>query len=230
MLTVSATMTRTRRTRVTQAGWLVATMVAVLGCSNETESPPDVGQTIPAESPTGRDAPADSDDAPTSSDEAPAGSDRTTSERADASEPLGQPTAFEFRGVRAPVVSVGADEAAALEIPGDLDTLGWWKDGAEPGAAEGFVVITGHATQDGTATANMWWSAEPGERIEVETDRGTMTYRVTSRTTYPSDEIPLARWFPADGPNGPNGLALITCAEYTDGEWRSTLVVEAVPE
>ncbi len=203
-------------------------MVAVLGCSNESESPPDVGQTIPAESPAGRDAPAGSHDSPSGSADAPAGSDETTA--AEVPEPLGQPTAFEFRGVRSPVVSVGADEAAALEIPGDLNTLGWWKDGAEPGAADGFVVITGHATQDGTATANMWWSAEPGERIEVETDRGSVTYRVTSRTTYPSDEIPLARWFPAAGPNGPDGLALITCAEYIDGEWRSNLVVEAVPE
>ena len=35
---------------------------------------------------------------------------------------------------------------------------------------------------------------------------------------------------PASGPDGPAGLALITCTDYRDGEWRSNLVVEAVPE
>jgi sortase (surface protein transpeptidase) len=137
---------------------------------------------------------------------------------------------MEFAGERSPVVSVGADEAAALQIPGDLDTLGWWQDGGEPGAAEGFVVITGHATQDGGAAANKWWDAEPGDRVVLETDTGTATYRVISRRTYADEDVPLARWFPASGPNGPAGLALITCADYRDAEWRSNLVVEAVPE
>jgi LPXTG-site transpeptidase (sortase) family protein len=132
--------------------------------------------------------------------------------------------------VRSTVVSVGADEAAALQIPGDVNTVGWWQDGAEPGASEGFVVITGHATRQGDAAANEWWNAEPGDRVVVEAEHGTATYRVVSRKTYAKKDVPLARWFPAHGPGGPAGLALITCTDYRDGEWRSNLVVEAVPE
>jgi hypothetical protein len=207
----------------------VAVVVAA-GCSGETGSPPDVGQPIPAESRTNRaeTGPAES---PTGEGESSTGEGRATAEEAShESEPLGAPIALEFAGERSSVVSVGADEAAALDIPGDLDTLGWWQDGAEPGTPEGFVVITGHATRDGSAAANAWWEAEPGDQIVVETEQGTAKYRVTSRQTYAYEEVPLARWFPASGPSGPAGLALITCADYYDGEWHSNLVVEAVPE
>ncbi|HEX6233122.1 MAG TPA: class F sortase, partial [Jiangellaceae bacterium] len=154
---------------------LAATALAVAvaaGCSGETGSPPDVGQPIPADSPTsaGDTGPTES---PTGEGESSTGDGEGSSSETKAtareanheSEPLGAPIAMEFAGERSPVVSVGADEAAALQIPGDLDTVGWWKDGAEPGAAEGFVVITGHATQDGRAAANAWWDAEPGDRV-----------------------------------------------------------------
>jgi hypothetical protein len=205
-------------------------MVVAAGCSGDTGSPPDLGKPIPAESPTSED-----DTSPTQSptgegDSSTGEAEATAQEASHESEPLGAPIAMEFAGERSPVVSVGADEAAALQIPGDLDTVGWWKGGAEPGAAEGFVVITGHATQDGRAAANAWWDAEPGDRVVIETESGTATYRVISRQTYSYEDIPLARWFPAGGPNGPAGLALITCADYRDGEWHSNLVVEAVPE
>lgn len=196
-------------------------LIAAVGCSADTGSPPDVGQPIPAESasPAG---------------DSPASGEPTTEATPDDAEadpaPLGAPSALEFAGVRSPVVSVGADEAAALEIPGDIDTVGWWQDGAEPGSPEGFVVITGHATQQGNAAANAWWDAEPGDRVVLEAEHGTATYRVISRRSYADEDIPLARWFPADGPSGPAGLALITCTDYRDGEWRSNLVVEAVPE
>lgn len=226
------TVTRSRRLRPwALAAALAISVAAAGGCSDATGSPPDVGQPIPTESPSG--------ETPTSG-ETPAGSEaaNTTQPNGEAehedtvqpaSKRLGAPIAMEFAGERSPVVSIGATEAAALDIPGDLDTLGWWQDGAEPGAAEGFVVIAGHATQNGRAAANAWWDAEPGDRVVLETENGTATYRVISRQTYATDEVPLARWFPASGPSGPAGLALITCTDYRDGEWRSNLVVEAVP-
>ena len=202
--------------------------VVAVGCSDQTGSPPDLGQPVPVDSPAGDSPAADPPGTP------PATSAPTTEpdslDAAEDSAPLGPPTAIEFADVRSTVVSVGADEAAALEIPGDVDTVGWWQDGAEPGAPEGFVVITGHATQQGDAAANEWWNAEPGDRVVLEAEHGTATYRVVSRKTYAKQDAPLARWFPAGGPGGPAGLALITCTDYRDGEWRSNLVVEAVPE
>ncbi|HEX6338021.1 MAG TPA: class F sortase [Jiangellaceae bacterium] len=211
---------------------LAAAMTAALvtaGCSGQADSPPDLGRPVPVESPT-----SDSQaGAAPSTDSLGTGTPTAAPDSHDTAEdsaPLGPPTAIEFAGTRSTVVSVGVDEAAALEIPGDVNTVGWWQDGAEPGASEGFVVITGHATRQGDAAANEWWNAEPGDRVVLEAEHGTATYRVVSRQTYSYEDVPLARWFPAGGPSGPAGLALITCADYRDGEWRSNLVVEAVPE
>ena len=128
-----------------------------------------------------------------------------------------------------PVVPVGTDEAQTLQVPGDVETLGWWRDGARPGDGAGFVVVTGHATRDGGAPANRWWDLEPGDVVSVATATDSLRYEVTSRTTYPYDDMPYERWFPASGSTGAPGLALITCSDFRDGAWHANTVVEAVP-
>jgi hypothetical protein len=128
-----------------------------------------------------------------------------------------------------PVVPVGTDEAQTLQVPGDVETLGWWRDGARPGDGAGFVVLTGHATRDGRAPANRWWDLEPGDVVSVATATDTLRYEVSSRTTYPYDDMPYERWFPASGSTGAPGLALITCSDFRDGAWHANTVVEAVP-
>ena len=202
---------------------LALAVLAWTGCASAADSPDDLGQPVPVEHPTEASEPATAEPSPTPT---PTG---TSDGESTESSVQGEPTSLRFAGTTAPVVSVGTDAASNLEIPGDLNTLGWWRDGAEAGAAEGFVVITGHAARDGEAAANLWWSAEPGDTIVVETDDGSLTYRVVSRSTYDVAEVPLSRWFPVDGPSGPPALALITCSDYRDGEWRANTVVEAVP-
>lgn len=218
--------------RTTSAGVLALAALILGACGTEADNPADLGQPVPAESPAQDGptaAPADGGSAATADpdDEGEPAHDGAGTEADE--EPLGTPISLRFAGTTSPVVSVGSDAARNLEIPGDINTLGWWEDGAEPGAGEGFVVITGHATRNGTAVANTWWSAEPGDEIVVESDQGSLTYRVVSRKTYDREEVPLARWFPADGPAGPPALALITCADYRDGSWQANTVVEAVP-
>jgi Sortase domain len=221
--------TETTGAHVARRVRLAALALAVFtwtGCGAKADDPADLGQPVPAEDPTeaSESAAVEQSTSPEPTDDGDAGTGNAA-----ASSVTGEPTSLQFAGTTSPVVSVGNDSARNLEIPGDLNTLGWWRDGAEAGAREGFVVITGHATQDGTAAANLWWSAEPGDTIVVETDEGSLTYRVVSRTTYDVDEVPLGRWFPTDGPSGPPALALITCSDYRDGEWRANTVVEAVP-
>ena len=141
----------------------------------------------------------------------------------------GAPVALRIGGQSWPVEPVGANAAKALAIPGSINTLGWWRSGAKAGSRSGFTVLTGHATRDGDGAANRWWSLERGDRVAVRTEHGSLAYRVTSRTTYAYEDMPYARWFPAAGPSGPSALALITCADYHDGEWHANTVVEAVP-
>ena len=194
----------------------VAAILSLTGCSGGTPAPKDAGTRI--------DTRMDIRSAPESTSGATSG----TPTPADEVRPA-RPRALTVHHQTSPVVPVGVDSAQQLEIPGDIDTLGWWSGGAKPGSVKGFVVITGHATREGDGAANAWWSAKPGQRIRVRTPRGAVVYRVVSRKTYDKADIPLARWFPSDGPGGPPGLALITCADYRDGEWRANTVVEAVP-
>ena len=140
-----------------------------------------------------------------------------------------QPISVTVAGATTPVVPVGVDGARALDVPRDLDTFGWWREGALAGSREGFVVITGHATRDGRSPANRWWELEPGDEVTVSTAKGDLAYRVTSRTSYPYDDMPYDRWFPTSGPTGEPALALITCSDFRDGAWHANTVVEAVP-
>lgn len=140
-----------------------------------------------------------------------------------------EPTALTVANATATVVPIGVDGARALDVPGDVGTLGWWRDGALAGSPQGFVVITGHATRDGHAPANLWWELEPGDEVTVSTADGDLTYQVTARTSYPYDDMPYDRWFPAAGPTGEPALALITCSDFRDGVWHANTVVEAVP-
>lgn len=220
--------------RTTSAGALALAALVFAGCGTGGDNPADLGQPVPADSPaeaspseppTAAEATLSPDPDEGTATERDAASDETPAESA----PLGEPTSMQFAGTTSQVVTVGSDAARNLEIPGDINTLGWWQDGAEPGAPEGFVVITGHATRNGEAAANLWWSAEPGDTIVLDTEEGSITYRVVSRKTYDVSEVPLARWFPADEPAGPPALALITCADYRDGDWQANTVVEAVP-
>jgi hypothetical protein len=190
----------------------LAVMLSLGACAGGTPAPKDAGTRI------------DTRSAPESATGAPSGAPT----RADQVRPA-RPRALTVHHETSRVVPVGVDSAQQLEIPGDIDTLGWWTGGAKPGSAKGFVVITGHATREGTGAANAWWSAKPGQKIRVRTPRGAVVYRVVSRKTYDKTDIPLARWFPPSGPHGPAGLALITCADYRDGEWLANTVVEAVP-
>jgi hypothetical protein len=191
------------------ASVVLAVALMLTGCASETPAPSDVGTRIRATT--------------------PGHSAATPSQVAHPKQRSAPPKELTLHHETSRVVPIGVGAARELEIPGDVNTLGWWTGGATPGATAGFVVITGHATREGTGAANAWWTAKPGDVVTLKTPRGKLRYRVVSRSTYQKDNIPLTRWFPSDGPHGPAGLALITCADYRNGEWRANTVVEAVP-
>ena len=183
---------------------IIAVGVSLAGCtSGSTPAPPDAGIRIAAP-PTG-----------------------TATMRP--SVPAAAPISLTLDSHTSRVIPVDVDSAQSLQIPNQIRTLGWWQGGAKAGASSGFVVITGHSTRQGTGAANAWWTVRPGDVVTLRTEAATITYRVVSRTTYPKTTIPLSRWFPAGGPHGPAGLALITCSDFSSGEWRANTVVEAVP-
>jgi len=139
---------------------------------------------------------------------------------------------IEALDVDARVIPIGVDDRGAVAIPDDVDTVGWYRYGAAPGAASGSVVLAGHvdsATQ-GIGAFRALWSAEPGTLIHLDrASGGPLTYRVVSRETFGKDAIPLTALFAA---TGAARLTLITCGGPFDSESRSYLdnvVVTAVP-
>jgi hypothetical protein len=135
-------------------------------------------------------------------------------------------------GIDARVVPVGIDLAqGTLGVPPALKKLGWWRDGALPGAASGSILVAGHLDSSSGALGAFFWlrRAKPGDRVEVETAGGrTYVYRVVSVGKYRKGALPANVW----SRRGPARLVLVTCGGPFDRKlrhYRDNLVVTAVP-
>ncbi len=132
-------------------------------------------------------------------------------------------------GVDAPVVPVGAD-GRALAIPDDPSVVGWWRDGARPGARTGTVVLAGHVDAWDTGPGALFHLARlrPGDAVSVGTDTGERGYVVEAVRRYPKPELPAELFTPAGRPR----LVLISCGGVFDRRLRSytdNVVVYATP-
>jgi LPXTG-site transpeptidase (sortase) family protein len=130
-------------------------------------------------------------------------------------------------GIRAKVVAIPAADGA-LTPPADPTVLGWWDDGAVPGAAHGSALITGHTVHTGGGAFDDIASLQPGDRIRVRTIKGRIPYVVDSVTVYAKAVLAekAERVFRQDGPSR---LALITCDDWDGSVYQSNAVVVATP-
>jgi hypothetical protein len=131
-------------------------------------------------------------------------------------------------GVDARIVPVSAPHSV-MQIPSDPRVVGWWRDGATPGAGRGHVVIVGHINFHGRAGALAELpDVRPGDPVVVA-DANSVRYRVTAVRTYQKTSgIPAA----AFSPDGPEELVLITCGGPFDartGNYEDNIVAYAEP-
>ena len=130
-------------------------------------------------------------------------------------------------GVRSDVVPISG-ESGVLLPPSDPQLLGWWREGAVPGAARGTAVLTGHTVSTGGGAFDHLDRLARGDGVVVRTEMGAIRYTVTSSRNYGT--AALARdsgeIFRLDGPGR---LVLITCSGYDGRVYRSNTVVTAVP-
>lgn len=138
--------------------------------------------------------------------------------------------AFEGTEVSADVVAVGVLPSGALQIPDDPAQVGWWAAGAQPGDAEGSVVLAGHMDglrRDGAMSTLL--DVAPGDTVTIEDRRGdTHEYRITTRSTPPQESLD-PDLFATDG--SPR-LVLVTCGGTFDeatGRYSENIVVIAEP-
>jgi LPXTG-site transpeptidase (sortase) family protein len=131
--------------------------------------------------------------------------------------------------VDAPVVSIESNEDRVLLPPRDPSVVGWWNEGAVPGAAEGSAILVGHTVRNnGGGIFDEMGSLRRGDTIEVEGSNASLTYRVQSVDVLSKDEVArdAEQIFTQ---TGPGRLVVITCDDWDGTVWRSNIITVAVP-
>jgi hypothetical protein len=130
-------------------------------------------------------------------------------------------------GIDAAVSAIGIDlKAGALGIPTDIKKVGWWRDGAAPGAATGTVLIGGHvdSAKKGAGAFYPLKSARRGDIVTVDSRR----YRVTTVKIVRKEALPTSIYTRT----GPARLVLVTCGgpfNSKTGHYRDNVIVTATP-
>jgi hypothetical protein len=143
--------------------------------------------------------------------------------------------------VDAPLVPVGILDGGVMEIPEDVETIGWYDPQPDPETGAGLGVIPG-----GTGTAVLAGHVDSrsqgrgalydlrdlavGDVIELDhADGSSTTWRVSDVVRYAKVTLPYEEVFTW---SGPARLALITCGgefDRTSRSYTDNIVVYAVP-
>jgi LPXTG-site transpeptidase (sortase) family protein len=116
----------------------------------------------------------------------------------------------------------------ALTPPADPGQVGWWSEGARPGAAAGSAVLTGHTVHTGGGAFDDLETLDAGDDVVLRTDRGPMTYDVVSVKVLGRGEL-ARRSAEIFEQGGPSRLVLITCEDWDGTSYLSNVVVTATP-
>lgn len=129
--------------------------------------------------------------------------------------------------IDAPVVPIGAP-GGVLTPPADPQVLGWWADGARPGADRGSALVTGHTVHDGGGAMDDLEQLDRGDRAWMTTDAGRIGYAVRRVVVLGKGEL-AERAQEVFDQAVPGRLVLITCEDWNGAEYLSNVVVTAVP-
>jgi len=128
-------------------------------------------------------------------------------------------------GVDAPVVPIPVNDGVLLP-PSNPQMLGWWDQGAMPGALRGGALITGHTVHTGGGAFDNLETLHKGDRVQVRTEKGVIRYAVTGVTIYNKGKLAqdAERVF---SQTGPGRLVLITCEDWNGSGYDSNAIVFA---
>lgn len=128
-------------------------------------------------------------------------------------------------GVDAPVVPISAPGGVLLP-PSDPQMLGWWRDGAKPGAARGGALITGHTVSSGGGAFDDLETLRRGDEVRVRTADRVLRYEVTGVRIYRKARIArdAEQLF---SQTVPGRLVLITCEDWNGSFYESNAVIFA---
>ena len=130
-------------------------------------------------------------------------------------------------GIDVPVIGIEVT-GGVLTPPSDPQELGWWREGARPGAVHGGALVTGHTVSTGGGALDDLEQVREGARVQVRTGKGLIDYRVAQVEIFRKARIAkhAERVF---SQSGPGRLVLITCEDWNGEIYLSNVVVYAEP-
>ncbi len=134
-------------------------------------------------------------------------------------------------GVDASVLPLGVDSDGRMDVPSDVDEVGWYRHGPRPGEM-GSAVLAAHIDSAGQGPGVFFRLGVlgQGDVIEIEDDEGGLSrFVVRAVAIIPKDELPLERVFAR---SGTSVLTLVTCGggfSRSQRSYDSNIVVVAVP-
>ncbi|WP_307816621.1 class F sortase [Nocardioides limicola] len=131
-------------------------------------------------------------------------------------------------GIAAQVLPIATDHTDTLVPPADPSQVGWWRDGALPGAGIGRVLLTGHTVSSGGGVFDDLGALPVGATVEVATEEGTLTY-VVDTVDYLTIPQLAARAEELFDSAGPERLLLVTCEGWDGSAYEGNTVVVASP-
>ena len=137
--------------------------------------------------------------------------------------------------VDAPIRPIKAPDRT-LVPPADPQVLGWWADGARPGAETGSALVVGHTVHTGGGALDDLETLEQGDEILVHSHRGaggegparTEGYVVRDVEVYRKGTL-ARRAADLFSQEVDGRLVLLTCEDWDGTRYLSNVVVTAVP-
>jgi sortase family protein len=138
-------------------------------------------------------------------------------------------------GVDSRVVPVVVDRVGALGVPRDPHVIGWWADGAKPGAPSGTAILDGHVNYGGVDGSLAHLDRlRPGDVVIIDGTSGgrpsRQRFRVTGTRTYAKHDLPSQEVF---NQRGLGRLVLVTCGGVFDrssGNYADNILTYALPD
>ncbi len=135
----------------------------------------------------------------------------------------------------APITPVGTTPNGELDVPLNPKVVGWWHNGAEPGATTGTAILAGHVNYAGVSGSMAHiGKLSPGDVVYVfgthNADHKTkVRFRVTGVRTYHKTALPYKQIFDQ---HSVGRIAIVTCGgpfDASTGSYLDNIVVFAVP-
>lgn len=128
-------------------------------------------------------------------------------------------------GVNAPVESLGTTPEGLMSVPKAYGVAGWYNKSTVPGKV-GPAVLVGHYTGGQGGVFDKLKDVSEDDLITTTNTRGqSFTYRVTAKTEYERDKLPMTALFQK---GKTSRLEIITCAgKWQTNNYNKRLVVTA---